>query len=348
MTTNILNQMLHNTNRKYWILIVIGSISFLALIIFLIQITLVGSSLTSMGFSWRSFLRSILFSCPFLGGVIYVDYKIVQFVNNSIWMSSHLLSRVVLELILIIVLALIFIIIGKLPFYDIFNLCLFFNGLFYDGSVIAAILLNIFIVVVVEFFTQYRKSLILQEENGKMQYRQLKSQINPHFLFNSLSSLTSLINRDAERATDYTKKLSDVYRYVLTHDTEDMIVVEDEMTFIRTYMEILQIRFGEGLQMSYDIRPADLRKQVPPMALQVLVENAVKHNALSPSNHLHIGIASDGKFIVVTNNIIPRLRVEKSTGIGLDNLQAKYQIIASENIWIEKSEEEFTVKLPLL
>lgn len=340
--------MRYNKNRKYWSLILIGSISFLALIIFLIQITIVGTSLTTKDFPWHSFLRSILLSFPFLIGVIYVDYKIVQFTNNNKWLSSHLGGRIVFELTFIILLALLFITLGNIPYYYNSSLQLFFNELLYNGTVIAAILLNIFIVVAIEFFTQYRKNLILQEENSKMQYKQLKSQINPHFLFNSLSVLTSLINKDAERATDYTKKLSDVYRYVLTHDREDIISVDEELMFIRNYMEILQIRFGEGLQMQYDVNPADFKKAIPPMALQVLVENAVKHNALSPSHQLHIRIKSDGMHIIVSNNIIPRLRVESSTGIGLDNLRAKYHIIASENIRIEQSENEFTVKLPLL
>ena len=340
--------MISGKNRKYWTLIVIGSMSFLALIIFLIQITIVGNSLTTKDFPWYSFIRSILLSFPFLIGAMYVDYRIVQLVNNSNWLSSHLFSRVVFELVFIVILALMFIVLGNLPYYYDSSPQLFFNDLLYNGSVVAAILLNIFIVVTIEFFTQHRKSLVLQEENIKMQYKQLKSQINPHFLFNSLSVLTSLINRDAERATEYTKKLSDVYRYVLTHDREDIISVDEELMFIRNYMEILQIRFGEGLQLECEVTPADLKRAIPPMALQVLVENAVKHNALSPSDCLYIRITSNGIYIIVSNNVIPRLRVESSTGIGLDNLQAKYQIIASENIRIEKSENEFTVKLPLL
>lgn len=340
--------MIQNKNRKYWVLIVIGSIAFLALIIFLIQMVIVGKSLATKDYPWHSFIRSVLLSFPFLIGIIFVDYKIVQFFNNNRWLSSHLSGRVAFESICIIILAFLFIILGNIPYYYDSSPQFFFSELFYNGSVIASILLNLFIVVAIEFFTQHHKSLVLQEENSRMQYKQLKSQINPHFLFNSLSVLTSLINSDAERATDYTKKLSDVYRYVLTHDREDIVSVDEELMFIHNYMEILQIRFGEGLQMECTVNPADIKKAIPPMTLQVLVENAVKHNALTPSNRLHIDITSDGEYIIVSNNIIPRLRVESSTGIGLDNLRAKYRIIAGENIRIEKSENEFTVKLPLL
>ena len=335
-------------DQKYWALIIISSILFLALLVFLLHIAEMGVPVAIGDFPWYSFMRSTLLSSPFLLGVVYVDYKVVQFINGNKWLLSHFPLRLAFELILIVVLAWLFVIIGNIPFYDENTVSSFFNNLLYDSSTIAAILLNIFIIIAVEFFVQNRKSMVLQEKNAQMQYQQLKSQINPHFLFNSLNVLVSLINKDSVRATDYTKKLSDVYRYVLTHDMEDVVSVSDELEFIHNYIEILQIRFGNGLQIKFDIRTADMQKRIPPMSLQVLVENAVKHNATSLSDPLHIEIITDGSDILVSNNIIPRFRVEDSKGIGLNNLKGKYHLIAGKSIRIERDKELFVVKLPLL
>jgi len=218
----------------------------------------------------------------------------------------------------------------------------------YDGVVVTSILFNVFAVTVIEFFVQNRKKQMLQQENARMQYQQLKSQINPHFLFNSLNVLVSLINKDSERATNYTKMLSDVYRYVLTHDLEDTVSVHSELEFIQNYIEILQIRFGDGLNFTFDVRQSDMQREIPPMTLQVLVENAVKHNALTASNSLTIHISSDSRNLIVSNNIIPRMRIENSMGIGLENIKEKYGLIAGKTVSIIKTDQEFTVKLPLL
>lgn len=143
-----------------------------------------------------------------------------------------------------------------------------------------AILMNIFTITIIEFFIRNQQSKQrevaferLQTDHSRMQYQQLKGQINPHFLFNSLNALVSLINKDPQRATIYTKKLSDVYRYVLTHDTEDTVKVDDEIAFIRNYIDILHIRFDKGLLVEVELPEQETKRRVCPMALQVLVEN---------------------------------------------------------------------------
>ena len=335
--------MSQNINRKYWILILLGLLSFLALFLYLIDILS-----AKQPFTFFLFVKSIAFSFPFMALIAWVDYKLVSFINNYRWFSKHLTARIFFEGIVISAIATLFVFIGNIPFHEHAGVWEYLTSTRFEESAIASILLNVFAVTVIEFFIQNRKNQELQQVNSKMQYQQLKSQINPHFLFNSLNVLVSLINKDSERATNYTKKLSDVYRYVLTHDLEDTIPVGDELQFISNYIEILQIRFGDGLKFVSEVKESDTRRRIPPMSLQVLIENAVKHNAITTANPLTIHLASDNQNLTVSNNIIPRFKVEESIGIGLDNLKEKYHIIADKNVCVERNDKEFTVRLPLL
>lgn len=215
-------------------------------------------------------------------------------------------------------------------------------------SVAAATLINIFILAAAEFLIQTSINRSLQKENALLKYRQLKNQINPHFLFNSLNVLVSLINKDSGLAVKYTKKLSAVYRYVLTQDEQDTVTVREETEFIENYIGILKARFNEGLEFRFDIKPSDMTRRVPPMSLQLLIENAVKHNAVSPERPLSIDIASDGHFLCVSNNINPRLSSGEGTGVGLKNLSNKYAILAGRDISVSDDGNVFSVKLPLL
>ncbi|WP_294609820.1 histidine kinase [uncultured Bacteroides sp.] len=335
--------MTKDTNRKYWVLILLGLLSFLALFLYLIELLTAKQTFTSV-----AFIKSVTISFPFMALIAWVDYKLVSFINDAQWFSRHLMLRIVFEGACISLLAAVFVILGNIPFRQEEGVWEYLMSMRYGEVVVTSILFNVFAVTVIEFFVQSRKKQLLQQENVRMQYRQLKSQINPHFLFNSLNVLVSLINKDSERATDYTKKLSDVYRYVLTHDLEDTVSVHSELEFIQNYIEILQIRFGDGLNFTFDVRQADMQREIPPMTLQVLVENAVKHNALTASSPLTIHISSDSRNLIVSNNIIPRMKVENSMGIGLENIKEKYDLIAGKTVSIIKTDQEFAVKLPLL
>lgn len=334
--------MIMNENRKFGLFILVGLLSFLALFLYLINF------LTSdEPFGFAVFAQSFLISFPYLVLLAWIDYKLVIFINRSRWLVKHLVLRIISEGIALSILATAFVALGNLPFYY-HNFWEYIQSNNYLESVIAAILINVFSVTVIEFFVQNKRNEMLQQENSKMQYRQLKSQINPHFLFNSLNVLISLINRDSQRATDYTKKLSDVYRYVLSHDLEDTVLVGDEIKFIRNYVEILQIRFGEGLKVNFNISDYGMQQRIPPMALQVLVENAVKHNTITSLDPLTISISSDNENLSVSNNIIPRMRVEEGMGIGLENLKKKYYLISDKTVSVERNNSEFIVRLPLL
>ncbi len=330
--------------NKSWILILIGVISFLALSIILIDVVS-----PQQEFVLADFLGSVAMSAPFAVLIAIVDYHLVRWFNRSKFFTGRMGLRIASEAIIVIIVALIFVVIGNALFIvNHGSLVDYLNSEQFYISATAAVLINIFTTTFIEFFFQLKRNENLQKENLQMQYQQLKSQINPHFLFNSLNVLTSLIHKDSQQAVLYTQRLSQIYRYVLSQDTKELIYLADEIEFIKTYIEVLRIRYGEALICEVEVSDEVLEELIPPMSLQLLIENAVKHNAVSTKNPLRIRIASGVKYLTVSNNIIPRIRVEDSTGIGLKNLELKYQIISQQSIEVDKSNNIFKVTLPLL
>lgn len=317
------------------------------MIIYLIQIsTNANSSIFEV--DWNQIIFSFSISVPITLFVFYIDYLFIKSINNSEWFKRHLIPRIVFEFVILILIALVSSLFGNLPFINLNNFSGYLSNMQTDPSAIAAILFNIFAVTIIEFIFQYQQKSRLEEEYNHILYQQLKTQINPHFLFNSLSVIIALMNKDINVATEYTHKLSNVYRYVLTHNDDDTISLSKELDFISNYIEILQIRHGKGLQIIFAIDKTDYMKKIPPMSLQLLIENIVKHNAISEQTSLNIMIQSDQRYISVTNNIIPRMHPEKGLGMGLINLKRKYNLLVSKDIIIEKSAQFFIVKLPLL
>lgn len=188
----------------------------------------------------------------------------------------------------------------------------------------------------------------LKKENAESQLEILKNQVKPHFLFNSLNTLASLIPEDASLAVDYVQKLAEVYRYVLEIKDKKLIPIAEELDCVKAYLFMLQIRFGESLH--YEIREEGLGEahHIVPLSLQLLVENAVKHNIISSKKPLTITIIPEGQKLVVTNNLQPKIQVVKSTGTGLNNIQSRYDILSQLPVEIIKSADKFTVKLPII
>lgn len=316
-------------------------ISAFALILYVIEL------LTSEPvFDIRSFSLNYVISLPFILFSIIINCSVAAIMNRPALRKTSMPAKIAVEGISAVIIAVFLVIAGNLPFIS--DMKGFILSSSFLKSVAAATLINIFILVPVEFLIQAGINRNLQKENAVLRYRQLKSQINPHFLFNSLNALVSLINNDRDLAVQYTKKLSAVYRYVLTQDQQDTVTVRDEAGFIGNYSDILRTRFSQGLEFRFDIRPSDMDRAVPPMSLQLLVENAVKHNAVSSGQPLVIRISTDGEYLCVSNNINPRLSSSSGTGIGLENLSRKYAILAGRDITVMHDNNTFTVKLPLL
>lgn len=175
----------------------------------------------------------------------------------------------------------------------------------------------------------------LEKQSLAFQYELLKEQINPHFLFNCFSILNSLVNQDAKKASTFVHHLSDIYRYVLSHNANTLVKVSEELVFLDSYTSILHFRFTEGLKILIDIKPTDVSRQIIPMSLQLLIENAVKHNKISLEEPLVIEINSDGRNLSVVNNINKKT-VRGTTSIGLDNLRNRYSLLNSSSVEVSR------------
>jgi hypothetical protein len=200
------------------------------------------------------------------------------------------------------------------------------------------------------FFKNWKESAIQQEELKRahlaLQYQSLKDQIRPHFLFNSLSSLATLINTDTEKATQFVHKLSDVYRYVLEQREIELVPLRDELKFLEDYIFLQKIRFGDNLQVENKL-DLDLKRMVIPLSLQMLVENAIKHNEISSEHPLVIAMTSTGNgHVIVKNNLQRREVSEASLGTGLENLRKQITYFSNDPLLVLEESDAFIVRMP--
>ena len=187
----------------------------------------------------------------------------------------------------------------------------------------------------------------LKQQNLQNELAALKNQIDPHFLFNSLNSLNSLI-RDNKQATAFVTKLSFMYRYILQSSDRDLVSVKEELKFLESYIFLIKTRYRDRFSIDMDIDAVDLEKEVPPLALQLLVENAVKHNEISESHPLQVKIYSEDGAISVENIIRPRTTLAEGTGNGLANLNKRYNLLGKQKMIITTDNTIFCVRIPLL
>jgi len=226
------------------------------------------------------------------------------------------------------------------------------NELFSNS--IIAVIMNFCLVGITEgifFFRQWKHSEVETERFKKdsviAQFESLRNQVNPHFLFNSLNTLSSLIDHDKEMSKEFLDDLSSVYRYVLQHKDEEVVSVKTEINFIHAFVNLLKKRHGQGLSFQFEILENDYNKYIPPMSIQMLVENAVKHNIASRKKPLTIKISSDNHFISVKNNLQLK-NFQISTGIGLDNIKSRYKYLTAQDVNINRTNDHFEVKIPIV
>jgi hypothetical protein len=188
----------------------------------------------------------------------------------------------------------------------------------------------------------------LRTEKLAGQYQSLKNQLNPHFLFNSLNVLTNLVYEDADKSASFIQQLSRIYRYVLEVQQEELVSLADEIGFAQNYLSLQKLRFEENLV--YDITTDHIEGfHLPPLSLQLLLENAIKHNIVSMQHPLRIEIRQKEDVLIVSNNFQPKkLEDVESNGIGLENIRRRYELMSNKQPEIIKNETEFCVKLPLL
>jgi sensor histidine kinase YesM len=220
------------------------------------------------------------------------------------------------------------------------------------GAIIVTILISLFLHGR-EFLMFWRKASLEKEmfekESIAARYEALKNQVSPHFLFNSLSALTNLVYEDPDKAVRFIKQLSEVYRYVLETREKEVVSILDELKFLDSYLYLQGIRFGKKLKVTIGTIPEGI--QIPPMALQMLIENAIKHNVVSEEDPLSISVYSENGFLVVENNLQKKTSVDDvdgSPGLGLTNIRKRYEFLSNEKVQIAEDQKKFTVKLPAL
>ena len=189
-----------------------------------------------------------------------------------------------------------------------------------------------------------------QEANlAHYRYIKLKQQVNPHFLFNSLNILDCMIQEQStQAASEYTHKLAEIYRYMIKSEDEITVNLRDEMEFVSKFVDLLKVRFGDGFKVNINIPEADLSRSVIPCCVQLLIENATKHNSFSSLKPLVVGIHTTSHSVVVSNNLCPKITSVNSTGLGLKYIRQQYKDIAQRSVVVKETTDTFTVILPLL
>jgi LytS/YehU family sensor histidine kinase len=201
------------------------------------------------------------------------------------------------------------------------------------------------------FLMEWRQAAIdaehMRNEQLSWKYQSLKDQLNPHFLFNSLNVLSNLVYEDADQANAFIEKLSKIYRYVLDVQYEELVGLDQELAFAKNYLELQELRFGSKLSYVINVNES-VKYALPPLTLQLLLENAIKHNAATKDKPLLISITMDGDLLKVTNTHNPRATEPEESGIGLKNIKERYGFLTDREVVIEKNEALFEVNLPLL
>ena len=244
-----------------------------------------------------------------------------------------------------------FIILRKMPLDEFFNQNMLWTHSFY-----------IILSLGVSTFMQARSFIVKWKQASKTEVTQqkiiagtanakfetLKNQIDPHFLFNSLNVLSSLIEENPDNAQRFTTSLSKIYRYVLEQKDKELVSVAEELSFAKTYMNLLKMRFENSLFYELPETILNPEAKVVPLSLQLLLENTVKHNVVSEQKPLHIRIFIDGDYLAIQNDLQKKEILQSRQGVGLQNIVDRYSIITNRNVLIEQNEETFTVKIPVL
>lgn len=221
---------------------------------------------------------------------------------------------------------------------------------YYPSLIITGVVLAVYHAF---YYYKHRQENKVKEQKiiagtASAKFDALKNQLDPHFLFNSLNVLTSLIEEDPYQAQKFTTSLSKVYRYVLEQKNKDLVSVDEELKFAKTYVRLLKMRFEDSIVLEIPEKSSDPDAKIIPLSLQLLLENAVKHNIVTSDKPLHLKVTEENDVLVVSNNLQEKQVVKKSSGVGLTNIQQRYKILTDRKVQINKTAAEFSVALPML
>ena len=344
----------------------------------IIIVTLIGTSIAflfsgSSALYWRYFFSSLLYSF-FIGSTLWIGNFSIDPALDRIFRKNPLSpgNKLIYSLLIMMLVSGSIIILVNWCWFGYIQGIDFWES-FIHGGVKWIMIIEIVVVVIIalimytkEFFYSWREAVTSEEEWKReklaLQYESLKNQVNPHFLFNSLNTLSGLIDKDAEKATRFVRQLADIYRYVLEQKDRELVSLETEMQFVNTYISLMKIRFGENLFVHTDTQD-DNNLKVIPLSVQMLVENAIKHNIISMDKHLIINIKTEeGAYLTVENNLQKKSSIlQESSGEwekhGLMNIKSRYEYLSHNKFEVNGSTSEpfpeelngsFVVKVPLI
>ena len=312
--------------------------------------------LTSDNRPLHNIITGFLYAFIVSVSIFAVNIKTFNWLRRKFPWNKKLIRRLVSEILLtnfnaviiVSILALIF----SLAFNHFRNLEL---SIVLFNNIIVAIILNTFAISVLEgyyYFKEWKKSLIqaeqLKRENIQSQFEALKNQIDPHFLFNSLNTVYSLIDTHPHKAKEFITRFSKTYRHVLDVKEKVVVLLKDEIEFLDSYIFLQKIRHEGNLEISINIDAQKLNRYIPPLSLQMLVENAIKHNTISEKYPLKIRIFNNNNSLIVKNNLQSKNSANESTKIGLINLTERYQLISRKAPLFYIKDNEYVAELPLL
>lgn len=308
--------------------------------------------------SWRlyslvDFILEFSFSIAYAALLFETGIQLSTLLNKWYPWEQRIKSRFSIQLFLHIVII-----------YAILNLFFTFKFPSYFGydelmlrqTIIIGVIFSILITAVFAaeyFFYGWNdarlKSLEMEQYSTQAQLDALKLQLDPHFLFNNLNVVTALIENQPSTAVSYIAKFSSIYRYMLTNRVQNIISVTEELEFIKAYLFLYQIRYGEGIKVNIEETGKADRSGLPPLTLQLLIENAIKHNVFSTDAPLNIHIYfTDDRCMTVENNKTPKLTAEPGTQMGLKNIQERYRLMNQEGLVITDNDASFKVTIPLI
>ncbi|GAA3990262.1 hypothetical protein GCM10022210_49750 [Mucilaginibacter dorajii] len=308
--------------------------------------------------SWRyyafgDFILEFLFSVAYATALFETGIQLTSWLNKWYPWEGRIKIRFGIQFFLhVIIVYLVLTLFFKINFPHYFG----YDELMFRQTLIVGVIFSLLITAVFAaeyFFYRWNdaklKSLEMEQLTTQAQLDALKLQLDPHFLFNNLSIVTALIDDRPSTAVSYIAKLSSIYRYMLTNRIQNLIPLKEELEFIKAYLFLYQIRYGNGINVRIDeVRVAEL-SCLPPLTLQLLIENAIKHNVFSTDAPLNIHIYfPEGKFLVVENNKMPKLIPEPSTNMGIKNIRERYRLLNAPAPVITDGDLLFQVKIPLI
>jgi sensor histidine kinase YesM len=305
---------------------------------------------------WSGYFFGFIFSFTVSFCIYFFNVRIVhKFQENEKKFRSHF-NRIALELLVTNCISSVVMTLVFMAFLKIYHVE-FDQGAsaLFDNIVIAIIvtIVAVFVIEAIFFFKKWKNSLVeseqLRRRNVEIQYAALTSQINPHFLFNSLNALSSLIQADPDKAVVFTREFAKIYRYVLDSKDKLIVTLQDELNFLYSFLYLQKIRFDRGLEYKIEVNANCLELLLPPLSLQLLVENAIKHNEISEDNPLLITITGNNNQVMVTNNFRPIRKVTRQeSGLGLKNLIERYSHYTDIRPEFKIENDQYKAIIPLL